>query len=233
MPDNTENLQKYRDNLDSIDNSIQALIIKRALYVHKIAMSKSTTFPLSIRPNREADIMHRLHNNHSGDFPFTALHRMWAEMINAFTLLQSNYTIALYTPSHSTDTITPFHYWDIARNHFGSHVSITPYTSIQEVIHQAETVPNTIAIAPASGLFSLRKTRVIAQLPYIVQPNALTLYAVAQLPEQQSTHTITLYIGNNLPPEATFITKQGNSILYSVDGFYTDGIGAIPAPMII
>ena len=120
MPDNTENLQKYRDNLDSIDNSIQALIIKRALYVHKIAMSKSTTFPLSIRPNREADIMHRLHNNHSGDFPFTALHRMWAEMINAFTLLQSNYTIALYTPSHSTDTITPFHYWDIARNHFGS-----------------------------------------------------------------------------------------------------------------
>jgi len=62
-----------------------------------------------------------------------ALVRMWREMLAATVGMQSNFAVAVYAPDAATG------YWDLARDHFGSHTPMTAYHSIGQVIRAVTT----------------------------------------------------------------------------------------------
>ena len=226
MTDKQNELNVYRQEIDYIDDKIHQLLLDRTTLAHKIAKAKGSSDGLAIRPSREASILRRLFKNHHGDFPFASLARMWREMINAFTLLQSDYRLAVYVPKND------FRCWEIARDQFGSIVKMTAYDTISETVKQAEENKNIISIVPALGLFEINNTKAILRLPLSGKcytfDGDYDVYAVAQQDPQDSGNDSTLYIGNTLPSEAQHIATQGNKIIYAIDTFSHDGIGCYP-----
>ena len=125
-------LDLLRQEIDSIDDDIHQLLIKRTELAKKIADAKGGVDGLAIRPSREANIHRRLKQNHRGNFPFVSLARMWREMINAFTLLQADYTICVYAPQGDMRC------WEIARDQFGSLVKMIAFDNYQDAVLSAE-----------------------------------------------------------------------------------------------
>ncbi len=112
----TNKIKKIRTAIDKIDDQIHQLIIERGTIVQQIGKEKNKETnnihqnspsdrvqnraqkPLSIRPAREAMILRRLKNNHTGRFPITSLARIWHEMMSAYTqTLQSSYKVAVHS----------------------------------------------------------------------------------------------------------------------------------------
>jgi chorismate mutase / prephenate dehydratase len=84
------------------------------------------------QPAREAEILRRLVSRNRGALPAATLVRMWRELLAATTRMQGAFTIAVYAPPEAQG------FWDIARDHYGSHAQMLPYTSTSQVI-RAET----------------------------------------------------------------------------------------------
>ena len=227
MTDKQEDLNKYRQEIDTIDDKMHQLLLQRTELAGKIAVAKGKTTGLAIRPNREAFIHRRLLKNHHGDFPFASLARMWREMINAFTLLQADYELAVYVQQGDMRC------WEVARDQFGSIVKMTAYDSVEKTVAQAENNNKTIAIVPASGIIHIQNTKVSLRLPFSgacdTLHSAYDVYGIAQLDAQPSEKDSTVYIGNTLPTDAEELYRHGNKIVYAIDGFSTDGIGIYPS----
>src|SRR5205085_188857 len=80
------------------------------------------------QPWREAEIIRRLVRRGKGAFPAATLVRMWRELLAATVRMQSSFTVAVYAPPQAPG------YWDIARDHYGSHTPMVPYRSTSHVI---------------------------------------------------------------------------------------------------
>src|SRR3546814_11679585 len=96
--------------------------MQRAALAGRISAAKGEASMASIRPAREAEIMRRLAARHEGEFPRAALARIWRELIFALTRIQEKgHTVALH--AHGEDQGS----WDLALDHFGTTVTITPH----------------------------------------------------------------------------------------------------------
>src|SRR3546814_6034062 len=101
--------------------------MQRAALAGRISAAKGEASMASIRPAREAEIMRRLAARHAGEFPRAALARIWRELISAITRIQDKgHKVAVYAPGESQG------FWDLARDHFGSSVPMTPYGRSEE-----------------------------------------------------------------------------------------------------
>ncbi|MHA1540264.1 MAG: chorismate mutase [Alphaproteobacteria bacterium] len=84
-------MQKIREEIDTLDNVIQDLLIQRAGIIQKVVKVKKTA---SYRPEREANIVRRLLARHEGDYPFEAIHQIWREIISVTLRTECNFSIA-------------------------------------------------------------------------------------------------------------------------------------------
>ncbi len=232
MTDKQKDLDKYRNEIDEIDDEIHQLLLNRTTLAHKISEakgnSKGTNTGLAIRPSREAFILRRLKKNHHGDFPFASLARMWREMINAFTLLQSHYELAVYTKSNDMRC------WEVARDQFGSIVKMHAFDTPEKAVQHAEENNHIIAIVPQNGLFYTHNTNVILRLPFSGECHSMhthyDVYAIAQLSSQNSGNDTTIFreINSVTPSDAEEIIRNGDTVIYTKKGFDTNGIGVYP-----
>lgn len=135
-------LDTLRQKIDRIDEQMHDLLIERTSLVEEIRGRKSRAGAPVIQPAREAEIFRRLAARHRGPFPLGAVHRIWREIISAITALQQPLAIAVYVPDDQPGA------WDIARDHYGSQVPMTPFSTISQVIRAVTDRSATIGVLP-------------------------------------------------------------------------------------
>ena len=135
-------LEALRREIDAIDDQIHDLILKRWETVRYVAAAKGPASGLPVRPAREAAMLRRLAARHRGPFPFAALARMWHEMIAAFTMLQAEYSVAVYANAREHTL------WDLARDQFGSQTPMQPYPTKRDALAQLFEGKHDVAVLP-------------------------------------------------------------------------------------
>jgi chorismate mutase/prephenate dehydratase len=135
-------LDDLRRQIDAVDDQVHDLLMRRTEIVEAIGKEKKDGRMPAFRPGREAVILRRLVARHAGRFPAAALVRIWREMLAATVGMQTNFAVAVYAPGAATG------YWDLARDHFGSHTPMTAYHSIGQVIRAVTDKQVSIGILP-------------------------------------------------------------------------------------
>lgn len=163
-------LDDLRHQIDQIDDEIHDLILRRWEVVQYVAAAKGASVKFPVRPTREAAMLRRLAERHRGPFPFSALARMWHEMIAAFTMLQADYSVAVYADE------TEHSFWDLARDQFGSQVPMTAYPNVRDALAQVFEDNHQVAVLPVPSeseedpwwikLSGANAPKVIMRLPF-------------------------------------------------------------------
>lgn len=186
-------LEEVRREIDEIDTALHDLIMRRTRAVEQVAAAKGETDTPGYIPGREVQVLRRLLARHEGAFPRQALVRIWREMIAAFTVLQGPFKVVV-----CADGAIQGH-WDLARDHFGSHATMSSLATPREVVARVSGGEASVGIVPvpAEGedawwrmLGGAVAPRIVARLPFIGGSNARDdgagAYAVAKL-EPDST----------------------------------------------
>jgi len=171
-------LDDLRRQIDVVDDQVHDLLMRRTEIVEAIGREKKDGRVPAFRPGREAVILRRLVGRHAGRFPAAALVRMWREMLSATVGMQANFAVAVYAPGAAAG------YWDLARDHFGSHTPMTAYHSIGQVIRAVTDKQASIGILPMPSEDDAEPwwrfivsndasaPRVLARLPFAGRGNA-------------------------------------------------------------
>ena len=179
MSEIPSDLEQLRRRIDEIDDRLQDLLVERINIVSRVAAHKRGNDGLSAhQPAREAEIIRRLISRNHGPFPPATLVRMWRELLAATTRLQGSFTIAVYAPPEAQG------FWDIARDHYGSHTPMLTYRSTAQVIRALTEGQAAIGLLPMPEeedpdpwwrhLLSThdKAPHVIARLPFGARGNA-------------------------------------------------------------
>jgi chorismate mutase/prephenate dehydratase len=142
MPSSKTPLEDLRQRIDEVDDRLHDLLMERTQLVEAIAAEKKEIKVPPLRAGREAMILRRLAARHTGRFPTGPLVRMWREMLAATVGMQTKFAVAVFTPSEGAG------YWDLARDHFGSHTAMVPYQSVGQVIRAITDRQASIGILP-------------------------------------------------------------------------------------
>jgi chorismate mutase/prephenate dehydratase len=178
MPPTQSDLAELRRRLDEIDDKLHDLLNERAEIVSAVAASKRGGNLAAFQPGREAQIIRRLVDRHHGQFPVATLVRMWREMLAATVRLQSPFAVAVFAPVEAQG------FWDLARDHYGSHTPMSAYRSIGQVIRAVTEGQASVGVLPMPQedeidpwwrhLLSQDEDapRVVARLPFGARGNA-------------------------------------------------------------
>ena len=135
----TPDLGALRAELDRIDDAMHDLLIERARVVERVAQSGK---PAAFRPGREADIVRRLVNRHTGSLPAQTLFRMWRELLAGTTAMQSKVVVAV------CDTTPGAVLTQLAREHFGTLTPLRTHGSPAQALNDVSSGAATVAILP-------------------------------------------------------------------------------------
>lgn len=169
MTEPTGKLDDLRREIDEIDAKLHDLIMRRAAIVEQVAAAKGQQADSGMRPGREAEILRRLAVRHEGPFPRGSVMRIWREIIASLTAMQGPYNIAVFADEdHGL--------WDLSRDHFGSHTSISLDASRRSIVSKVANGAATHGILPWpadeddrpwwSGLWSSDAPRIVVRLPF-------------------------------------------------------------------
>lgn len=146
-----QQLGALRAEIDSIDSQLHDLLMRRTDLAVKVGEVKAKVQPLGgtpadgakfIRPAREALILRRLVARHGGRLPKAVIVRMWREMISALLQVEGPFVVAVQAPRGDTAL------WDLARDHYGSRVRITPLPETKAVLAAVTRGKATVGILP-------------------------------------------------------------------------------------
>jgi chorismate mutase/prephenate dehydratase len=143
MSDAPPDLEMLRRRIDEIDDRLQDLLIERMEIVSRVADHKQRSGSVSShQPAREAEILRRLVARNSGALPAASLVRIWRELLAATTRMQGPFAIAVYAPPAVPG------FWDIARDHYGSHTPMLTFGSATQVIRAVTEGRATVGVLP-------------------------------------------------------------------------------------
>jgi chorismate mutase-like protein len=171
-------LEDLRRQIDEIDDSLHDLLMRRAEVVTTVGAIKKDDGTPAMRPGREAAILRRLLARHRGQFPPAMLMRIWREILSGTVAMQIDFAVAVYSP----DSMPGF--WDLARDHYGSHTPMTAFRTPGQVLHAVTEGTASVGVLPRPvegeaepwwpHLISTdaQTPRVIARLPFAGRGNA-------------------------------------------------------------
>lgn len=136
-----KSLDAVRREIDAIDDSIHDLLMKRTKIIDRVARAKADS-GTALRPGREAAILRRLVDRHSGDFPTPALVRIWREIFSAPMHIQGPFSVAVYQGDADAA------YWDLARDQYSAMTAMTGHQSAARVIDTVARGEATVGILP-------------------------------------------------------------------------------------
>lgn len=132
-------LSELRRRIDALDDQLLGLIGDRSRIVEDVIRAKAGTPGGAMRPAREAQILRRLAEQHTGPLPFATIARIWRELISALTVMQQpDFSVAL-----TDEAALP-----AARNHFGGGVPMSALQSAQAVIRAVSMGEVTLGLLP-------------------------------------------------------------------------------------
>jgi len=132
-------LAALRAQLDTIDDTIHDLLMRRARVVDAVAQSGKRS---ALRPGREASIIRRLLARHQGSLPPQAIYRLWRELLAATTAMQGGFAIAVCDPDPGAA------YTQLAREQYGALTPLRAHHSASQAIGDLATGTASIAILP-------------------------------------------------------------------------------------
>lgn len=242
-------LTEVRVEIDSVDDEIHALLMRRAELVQRVAATKRLpdgTLPKgAYRPAREAQIIRRLHGQNRKPLPFSMVFTFWRQMISGFTAMQTPVTVSVQAQTAQDDRRDLM---GITREHFGANAQITARESFGRVADDIRQEPATIGIASArfegerEGAWwtacmsrDAQAPRVIAALPFY--GDEIAGYCVSRAPLEESGEDETLLalqfdtatsrsgIANALTRakiDGSPLHTAGETVLIRVAGFHAD-----------
>jgi len=138
----TDPLKQLRDRIDAIDDDILRLVNQRAELAREIGSLKGGG--LIYRPEREAQVVHRLQDRNPGPLPAGAVVRLFTEIISACRALEQTLSVAFLGPRGTFSE-------EAALKHFGGQVRSQPCASIDEVFRQVEAQQVGYGVVPVEN----------------------------------------------------------------------------------
>ena len=143
--DPEKQLRSLREQIDAIDADILALMNRRLGVARSVAAVKSSLDkPAYYRPEREAQVLRRLHELNQGPLTKPALEALFREIMSITRGTEAGLSVAILGPL-GTYTETA------ARQHFGSAVEIVDFPTIDEIFKSTETGKTHFAVVPVEN----------------------------------------------------------------------------------
>ncbi len=142
-----EELKKYRDQIDEVDDQLIKLLVKRAGYVKQVGERKKLANLPVFRPEREVAIIERMckeNTNLSGFLADSSIATIWLEIISGCRALERKIEISYLGPPGTYSELA-------ARTLFGHQVLLHPYSTLEEVVRMAEIGKTDIALIPVEN----------------------------------------------------------------------------------
>ena len=136
-----EGLAALRAELDTLDEALHDLVMRRAEVVAKVAALR-VKGAVPLRPGREAAILRRLLARHRGPFPASSLVRLWRELIGGMTALQRPLRVAVGGAGGDAACLAA------AREHFGAVAPMRHYPSSAQAIREVSVGLAVAAVLP-------------------------------------------------------------------------------------
>lgn len=127
-----EGIDGLRDQIDSVDEEIVALLDRRARLARRIGEIKNARGLETYAPDRERVVLNRLEKLSAGDFPRRGLEAVFREIISCSISLEARLKVAYLGPE------TTFTH-EAARRSFGTSVELEPQTTVAEVFAMVES----------------------------------------------------------------------------------------------
>ncbi len=139
----TSDLQKIRDQLDSLDEDLQQLLSKRAQLAQQVAKIKTASGEqvLFYRPEREAQIMQLVSARNQGPLPDAALVNIYRAIISACRAIQYPLKVAFLGPEGTYSQVA-------ALQHFGAEITEIPRHTIKDIFTELQTGQADYAVVP-------------------------------------------------------------------------------------
>ena len=141
-----ENLKKYRNKIDIIDNKLLKLMQARAELALKIGQIKSKLDPNAslYKPDREADVLRNILKQNTGKISDKKIKTIFRELIAACLSLEEEIKVAYLGPegTHSEAALI---------NKFGSSALRIPSSSIEDVFRKIQSNEVSLGIVPVEN----------------------------------------------------------------------------------
>ncbi|MGB7990392.1 MAG: prephenate dehydratase [Candidatus Methylophosphatis roskildensis] len=124
----SDELQRLRAEIDSLDTEMLAMVSRRAQLARRIGNIKQGNI---YRPEREAQVLRRLAESNPGPLPEGAVYRIFREVMSACLALEQPLNIAYLGPAGTFSE-------SAARKHFGSAPVLSPQAAIDDVFRAVE-----------------------------------------------------------------------------------------------
>ncbi|MBK19396.1 MAG: chorismate mutase [Rhodospirillaceae bacterium] len=177
MSTDSNNLDDLRSEIDTIDEALHDLIMRRAEVVARIKDAKADESGSVFRPGREAEVLRRLVDRHSGPLASAVIVRVWRELMSAFVAMQGEFSIAVWDGEDPA-------YWDIARDQFGSQTPLSRHATTRGVLQAVADGAATAGVLPMPQIDEAdpwwpllgsevggRQVRICARLPFVTGGN--------------------------------------------------------------
>lgn len=137
-----DDLAALRREIDSIDDQLHDLIMRRGDVVAEIGRTKAADGQVTFRPAREAQLLRRLFARHRGALPARSVLRIWREIIAASIRVQGRMTVG-YGPieGHGTGL-------RLAAEHFGLDTPVVRFDTASQVISAVERGEVSVGLVP-------------------------------------------------------------------------------------
>ena len=123
-----EELNRYRKQIDRIDDDLLKLLNQRAVLAQQIGYLKNGTV---LRPEREAQVLQRMVNANTGPLPAQGVTQLFTEIMSHCRALESPLTVAYLGPAGTFSE-------EAAIKRFGQASQGMPCASIDEVFRKVE-----------------------------------------------------------------------------------------------
>jgi len=221
--DQAPDLAAARAQIDRIDDEIHDLLMRRADVVGQVAAAKGPALLAAspIRIEREAQMLRRLVERHTGPLSFIAVADLWHELIAAMTAIQAPFAAAIAGGDGAIQRL------DLARQQFGSSIPVIVSEDARNAVRQVADGTAGVAVLPPpeNGAKGGRvgdapwwtlltpgedAPRIVAALPFVVEAEAGVpvrrrylagdgprAVAVAKAPRNPSGDDVTLVVATS------------------------------------
>src|SRR6478735_710822 len=143
-PTEVPSLADLRKEIDRIDESMHRLLIERSEIIGRlISVKKSQETGSAFRPAREAEMMRRLVERHTGLLPLDTVESIWRVIIATFTFVQAPFSV------HADLSAGDAAMRDSARFHFGFTVPFVAHMGAAGVVQAVSESKGDLGLVPA------------------------------------------------------------------------------------
>lgn len=153
MSDTKDTLPGLREELDTIDTKLHDLIMERTKVTDRVGILKKN-MPTKIRPGREAQILFRLMERHTGNFPKEGIAYIWRQIIVSTLQTEGPFSVAVLSTgiNRASDSNQSGGdergLWDLARDHFGANTPMSKHGTALAVVEAVHKKEATLGILP-------------------------------------------------------------------------------------